>query len=344
MACQFLLFLLFQSRQYCSLYCCIWIGWMTEMCFIMWFICIYTCMIHLFHYVLHPHIRYMQNPFHYEYPYVKVLFVMCFIQIPLYETCFIIYTRTWNMCFVMCFIQRYSYIKHLFHLCFIHRYPYMKHVFHYVLHPHIPYMKHIFHYIYIYIYINPYVKHVSLCASSTDTHIWNMFHFFFIHRYPYMKHLCVLHPQIPVYETSLCASSTDTRIWNISVCFIHRYPYMKHLCVLHPQIPVYETSLCASSTDTRIWNISVCFIHRYPYMKHLCVLRPQIPLHETCFIMCSSTYETDPALNSFACFLLALQRHQDMKWTYASFDLFTEDVNLVKIRLLVLCWTVVKDD
>jgi hypothetical protein len=213
----------------------------------MWFICIYTCMIHLFYYVLHLHIRYIKNPFHYEYLYVKVL----------------------------------------------------------------------------------------LCASSTDTLIWNTFHYI----YPYMKHVFryVLHPEILVYKTS--------------VSF-----------VLHPQIPVYETcvlscssstytihetsvSLCASSTDTHIWNMfNFFFIHGYPYMKHLCVLHPQIPLYETCFIMCSSTFETDPALNSFACLWLALQRHQDVKWTYASFDLFTEDVNLVKIRLLVLCWTVVKDD
>jgi hypothetical protein len=164
----------------------------------------------------------------------------------------------------------------------------------------------------------------------------------------------VLRPQILIYEICfISSSSTDTRIWNISVCFIHRYPYMKHLCVLRPQIPVYETSLCASSTDNRIWNISVCFVHRYPYMKHLCMLRPQISVYETS--LCASSTDTPtwnmfhyvlihPALNSFACFLLALQRHQDMKWTYASFDLFTEDVNLVKIHLLVLCWTVVKDD
>lgn len=74
-----------------------------------------------------------------------------------------------------------------------------------------------------------------------------------------------------------------------------------------------------------------------------CVLQ-HIPVRETCFIMCSATYETDPALNSFAYFWLAVQRQQDVKWTYLSFDMFTEDVNLVKIRSLALCWAVVKDD
>jgi hypothetical protein len=185
------------------LYCCIWIGGMTEVCFIKWFICIYTRMIHLFYHVLHPRIRYRKHLFHCTYP-------------------------TWNM-------------------------------FRYVLHP-------------------------QIAAYETSVSLY-----------------------IPVHETciSLYASSIYTCIWNISVCFIHRYPCMKHV------------SLCASSTYT---------------------------LRQTCFIMCSSTYEADPALNSLAYFWLAVQRQQDVKWTYASFDVFTEDVNLVKISLLVLCWTVVKDD
>jgi hypothetical protein len=230
----------------------------------------------MFHYVLLPRIRYMKNMFHYKYPYVKVLFVMCFIHRYPFMKHVSLYTRTWNMCCPMCFIQRYySYIKHLFHFCFIHRYPYMKHV-------------------------SLYTRKWNMCCLMC-----------FIQRYySYMKHISfLLHPQIPVYETSvfLCASSTCTiheicfiiytLTWNICfvMCFIHRYSYMKYVSfLLHPRIPDYETSLCASFTDTPIWNM------------FRCVLLQHIPVRETCFIMCSSTYETDPALNSFACFWLAL--------------------------------------
>jgi len=168
----FYYFCCFSNDSTAPLYCCIWNGWMTEICFIMWFICIYTCMIHLFRYVLHPHIRFMKNLFHYKYPYVKFLFIMCFI----------------------------------------HRYPYMKHVS---------------------LYVPIHATRVSLCASSTDTRIWNMFNFFFIHRYLYMKHLCVL--QSYMKHVSFCASSTQTRTWNMFHYVLMRVwnrPCTKQFCLL----------------------------------------------------------------------------------------------------------------
>jgi hypothetical protein len=175
---QFLLFLLFQSRQYRSLYCCIRIGWVTEICFIMWFISIYTSTIHLCHCVLHPHIRYMKSLFHYKYPYVKFLFVMCFIHRYPYMKHVSLYVPVHETRVSLCASSRGARIQNMFHLCFIPRYPYMKHLFHYVLHPHIP-----------------YTKHVSLCILVRET----CFVMFFIHRYSYMKYVSfLLHPQIPV--------------------------------------------------------------------------------------------------------------------------------------------------